>query len=260
MADISVSGPRNIWLNSLTAADCAVLVPQLVRVPLERDAVLAHANKPQTQIYFPEGGVVSVVADTPDVGMTEVGLFGREGMSGLSALLGVDTTPQRTFVQIDGTTALRIPTEAMRAALADSVTLRTSFALYVHTVMSQLYHSIVSNARHALEARLARWLLMCHDRIDGDEIALTHEFMAVMIGAQRTGVTVTLHVLEGGGMIRSKRGRVIMIDRAMLQQLAGSAYGPPEAEYRRLIGDFGRPVEGSKRADQPTGRVASHSR
>jgi len=91
-----------------------------------------------------------------------------------------------------------------------------------------------------VEARLARWLLMCHDRIDGDEIALTHEFMGMMISADRSGVTVTLHILEGAGMIRSKRGRVIIRDRDKLEELAGDSYGVPEAEYRHLIGPIGR--------------------
>jgi len=81
---------------------------------------------------------------------------------------------------------------------------------------------------------------MCHDRIDGDEIRLTHEFMSMMIAAQRTGVTVCLHILEGAGLIRSKRARVVILDRERLEDLAGDAYGAPEAEYRRLIGPFGR--------------------
>ena len=81
---------------------------------------------------------------------------------------------------------------------------------------------------------------MCHDRVDGDEIALTHEFMGMMISAERSGVTLTLHILEGAGMIRSERGRVIIRDRDTLEELAGDGYGMPEAEYRRLIGPFGR--------------------
>ena len=143
-------------------------------------------------------------------------------------------------MQIDGSTALRIPIADMLAAMDQSKTLRASVLLYVHTLMLQMAYNVLSNARHPLEARLARWLLMCHDRSDSDELTITHEFMAVMIGAQRTGVTVTLHVLEGGGSIRSKRGRVIILNRERLAELAGSSYGIPEAEYTRLIADFGR--------------------
>nr|WP_274602218.1 helix-turn-helix domain-containing protein [Sphingomonas sp. CFBP 8760] len=99
---------------------------------------------------------------------------------------------------------------------------------------------MATNATHRVEARLARWLLMCHDRIDGDEIALTHEFMSMMIGAERSKVTITLHVLEGTGLIRAERGRIVIRDRDKLEELAGDGYGIPEAEYRRLIGPIGR--------------------
>ena len=98
----------------------------------------------------------------------------------------------------------------------------------------------MSNAHHPVEARLARWLLMCHDRTDGHDLNLTHEFMGMMIGARRSGVPVTLHALEAAGMIRSTRSKVTIIDRALLEDIAGEAYGLPEAEYRRLVGPLGR--------------------
>lgn len=104
----------------------------------------------------------------------------------------------------------------------------------------QAAQSAATNAHQRLEARLARWLLMTHDRVDGDEIPLTHEFMGMMIAADRSGVTVTLHILEGAGMIRSKRGRVIILDRGKLEELADDSYGLPEAEYRKIIAPFGK--------------------
>jgi len=113
---------------------------------------------------------------------------------------------------------------------------------YVQTLLVQTAQSTATNASHRVESRLARWLLMCHDRIDGDEIALTHEFMSMMISADRSGVTVTLHILEGAGMIWSKRGRVIIRNRELLEDLAGDGYGVPEAEYSRLIGPLGKSI------------------
>jgi CRP-like cAMP-binding protein len=110
---------------------------------------------------------------------------------------------------------------------------------YVQTSVVQGAQSTASNAHQRIEARLARWLLMCHDRVDGDELALVHEFMGLMIAAERSGVTITLHVLEGAGMIRSKREWVIILDRDKLEELAGESYGVPEAEYRHLIGPLG---------------------
>ena len=139
-----------------------------------------------------------------------------------------------------GATALCIDTDQYLAAIEQSGTLRTMLLRYVQTVLVQSAQSTATNAHHRVEARLARWLLMCHDRVEGHEIALTHEFMGMMIAAERSGVTVTLHMLEGAGMIYSKRGRVIIRDRGMLEDLAGDSYGVPEAEYRYLIGPLGR--------------------
>lgn len=224
-------------------ADLELLTPHLTRIKMEREQVMVEPGKPIQHIYFPEGGVASVVSAMPETGTTEIGLFGREGVSGTGAILGVDVSPTRTFIQVDGSTALRIELAQLRAAMNASPTLQMLLLRYVHTVFTQISNCAVANVHHHLEARLARWLLMCHDRIDGDELFLTHEFMSMMLGVQRTGVTVTLHILEGGGSIRSKRGRVIILDREKLEELAGDAYGVPEAEYRQLIGPFGRSTQ-----------------
>lgn len=230
----------NLLLKSLTVDDLELLKPLLERVKLGQDQVLAAANTPIKYVYFPEDGIASIVATTPGDGSTEVGIFGRDGMSGVSVLLGSDQSPHQTFIQVDGTAALRIKVADLRAALVRSTSLRDSLLRFVQYLLVQSAHSAVSNAHHRVEARLARWLLMCHDRLDGDEIRLTHEFMSMMIAAQRTGVTVCLHILEGAGMIRSRRGRVIILDREKLIDMAGESYGQPEAEYRRLIGPLGR--------------------
>jgi len=232
----------NLLLQSLSDADLDRLKPHLSRSTLAVQQVLVTAGQPIEHLYFLEGGIASVVSNMADAGQTEVGIFGREGMSGTAVILGAETTGTTTFIQVDGSTALRLGVAEFRGEIEASPTLRASLLRYVQTVFVQVSNSAVSNLRHPLEARLARWLLMCHDRTDGDEILLTHEFMAIMIGAQRTGVTVTLHILEGGGSIRSKRGRVIILDRGRLEELAGEAYGRPEAEYRKLIGPFGRKV------------------
>lgn len=229
----------NLLLQAMTHDDLMLLMPHLTRVPLEREQVLVMPDAPIEHVYFPEGGIGSVIADMPETGAVEVGIFGYEGMSGCSALLGSDTTLTRSFIQVGGATALRIDLARLHAAIAQSSTLQVVLLRYVQTMMMQVMLGVVVNAHHRMEARLARWLLMCHDRWNSNEIPLTHEFMAMMIGVQRTGVTVTLHILEGGGAIRSKRGRVTILDRERLEELAGDAYGAPEAEYRRLIGPFG---------------------
>ena len=231
---------RNLLLNALTPSDFELLAPHLTSVRLEPRKVLGAANEPIEHVYFPESGIASVVSHMPKSGSTEVGIFGRDGMSGTSLLVGSDRSPHETFIQVGNGTALRIDAARFGDATVRSRSLHLTLLRFLQTSIVQTAHTAVSNAHHPVEARLARWLLMCHDRIDNDEIALTHEFMSMMICARRTGVTVTLHVLEGAGMILSRRGRVIIVDRAKLENFAGEAYGPPEAEYRRLLGPFGR--------------------
>ena len=242
VSDRSPSYTSNLLLNAVSANDLELLKPHLVRIKLEREHVLVAPDEPIEHVYFLEGGIASIVSDMPDTGPCEIGIFGREGLSGLSAILGSETTPNKTFMQVDGTTALRIDLVRLQAAMNQSSTLAAAVLKFIQTMMVQVSHTAVSNAHHRLEGRLARWLLMCHDRVEGDEIVLTHRFMSMMITAQRSGVTVTLHILEGGGAIRSTRGLVTILNRERLEDIAGDAYGAPEAEYRRLIAPFGRSV------------------
>jgi CRP-like cAMP-binding protein len=231
----------NGLLSALSDADRALLAPHLERVQLSRGEVLVALNEPIQYVHFLQSGVASIAALSPENGRTEIGVFGRDGMSGTGLLLGDDRSPHETFIQVAPAHSLRMSAAPFIEAVEASATLRAIMLRYVQSMLVQVAQCAVSNARHQIEARLARWLLMCHDRADGDEVALTHEFMSVMIAAQRSGVTVALHILEGAGLIRSKRGLVVIRDRAKLEELAGDGYGVPESEYRRLIGPFGSP-------------------
>jgi CRP-like cAMP-binding protein len=106
---------------------------------------------------------------------------------------------------------------------------------FVHCCEVQLGHSALANGRYNMHERLARWLLVCHDRLDGEDLALTHEFLSVMLGVRRSGVTEQLHILEGLHAIKATRANIRIIDREKLEEVAGGWYGAPEAEYRRLI-------------------------
>ena len=123
-----------------------------------------------------------------------------------------------------------------RRAIGQSAPLLGLMARYAQALPVQTAYAAWSNAVHPTEERLARWLPMCHDRAGGDEMTLTHEFTSVMLAMRRPSVTTSLHVLEGNGFIRSKRGVVVMRDRAGLEEFAGDGYEPPEREYERLIG------------------------
>lgn len=240
MSRLDQSFTRNLLLGAMSPADYALLQPHLTRVPIEREMTLAPAGAAAEHVYFLEDAIASIVSDRPGKGWTEIGIFGREGVSATFLLLGADKSPHETFIQVGGGTAVRIDTAHYLAAVEQSRSLRTLLLRYVHALLIQTAQSAATNAHQQIEGRLARWLLMCHDRIDGDTIALTHEFMGMMIAAERSGVTVTLHILEGAGLIRSTRGRVMILDRARLMELAAEGYGVPEGEYRRLIGPFGK--------------------
>jgi CRP-like cAMP-binding protein len=205
---------------------------------MPRNTVLATANKPVEHVYFPEGGVTSIVTVEPTGERTEVGLFGRDGMSGTCLLLGADQSPLETFVQINGSTALRISCDRFMTALSSSDSLRRVLGAFAQSLAIQVSYTATSNANYVLKARLARWLLMCDDRVDGPELDLTHEFLAIMLGVRRAGVTETLKQLKADGAIGVRRGMILILSRPDLEGIAGDAYGAPEAEYRRLIGSW----------------------
>lgn len=237
---MSITDSTNILVRTMTDHDRALLIPDIKRVEMEPKMVMVFANTPIRTIYFPEDGIASIVVKNKNGVQTEVGIFGREGFSAAPILLGNQQTPHETFMQVDGKTALAIGADELRIAVDKSKTLRDLMLRYINTFIIQTASSVVSNAHNSIETRLARWLLMCHDRIDGDDIHLTHEFMAMMIAAQRSGVTLTLHVLEGYGAIKSSRGKVTIIDRPRLEETAGESYGAPEAIYTETIASFGK--------------------
>jgi CRP-like cAMP-binding protein len=224
----------NRLLASLSSEDIATLQPHLEPVPLAVRQVLIEPNTAIEHIYFPEAGMASVTNNSSG-GKIEVGVVGREGMVGLPIVLGIDQTPYEHFMQIAGH-GWRIAVQDLEQAMAESSSLHRQLLRYAQASHVQVSETAFANANSDVEARLARWLLMCHDRVEGDDIPLTHEFIAMMLGVRRPGVTVALHVLEGMQVIRAKRGVVTVLDREKLEELADEAYGLSEAEYTRLIG------------------------
>ena len=167
--------------------------------------------------------------------MAEAGVIGREGFVYPAIVLGAKSVPLDVQVQIAGS-AHRISVGDLLRATERSPTLRQSLLLFAHVSAVQASYSILSNAVHSVDERLARWLLMCHDRSTSDDLALTHNFVGVMLSVRRPSVTSSLHVLEGNGMIEISRGFITITNRAALESFAGDAYGKPEAEYIRLLG------------------------
>ena len=170
--------------------------------------------------------------------MVEVGLFGFEGMAGSSVVLGAGQTPNKSMVQVNGSPSMVISSEALVAACSQSAGLHMLLLRYSQSMNVQASQTAAANARFELPERLARWLLMCQDRVQSAQLGLTHEYMSTMLAVRRSGVTVTLHTLEATGAIRSTRGVVTILDRGRLEEISGESYGSAEAEYRRLIGRF----------------------
>jgi CRP-like cAMP-binding protein len=233
MAKSSSRHHRNQLLLALSAADFDLLQPNLKQVTMGILADLEVSNNQIKHVYFIETGFASVVASSARE-QVEVGLIGREGMSGSTVVLGSHRTPNSTYIQAAGQ-AQRISVTHLRKAMQTSASMQQLFLRFVQSFMIQTAHTAIANARAKIEKRLARWILMAHDRIQGDHLPLTHEFLSIMLGVRRAGVTEALHILEGQRLIKSVRGQVIMLDRNGLERAAGETYGVPESEYRRLI-------------------------
>jgi CRP-like cAMP-binding protein len=234
MRAISPSQIGNRLLAGLSPADRGLLQPHLKPVPLNLYQELERPNRRIEQIYFPSFGIASVVGVQSDDTRVEVGLIGYEGMTGTAIVLGSEQAPHETYVQVTGS-GHRIAARRLREGMKASESLRAVLLKFVQVFMTQTAHTAIANARNRIDARLARWILMAHDRVRDETVPLTHEFLALMLGVRRAGVTEALHSLESQKMIYTGRGKIILRNRKALERAAGSSYGAPEAEFRRLI-------------------------
>jgi CRP-like cAMP-binding protein len=225
---------ENQLLERLSEADLKLLTPHLKPLGMDVHYEFELPNKPIKHVYFMDSGFASVVATSPHTSV-EVGLIGKEGMSGVAILMGNHRSPHAVYIQAAGK-GHRISVGHLRKAIKASETMQMLFLKYVQSFMIQTSHTAICNARAHIGQRLARWILMAHDRLGSAALPITHQFFALMLGVRRAGVTEALHILEGEGLVQSLRGQVIVVNRKGLERKAGDFYGVPEAEYRRLIG------------------------
>ena len=223
---------RNGLLAAMSPADLALLKPKLEPLALKLRQVLEPANKPIQHNYFLASGLGSVIAIGKDGKRLEVGIIGREGITGLPVVLGNDRSPNETFIQVEGAGA-RIAADDLRGAMRKSASLTRVLLNFVNAFLIQTSHTALSNGTASVRERLARWLLMAQDRLDGKEVPLTHEFLSLMLGVRRAGVTIALNQLHRKGVIRLSRGRIEIADRHGLINSANGAYGVPEAIARK---------------------------
>jgi CRP-like cAMP-binding protein len=226
----------NRLLGLLSPKDYRRLQPHLYRVPLGYRQSLYRARRRLDFVYFIESGVGSLVNTMANGAAAEVGTIGNEGMVGLPLLLGDDRAPTSVYVQVPGT-GLRMTAAQFSTELARSASMRAVMLRYAHALFNQVAQSAACNHFHTLQQRCCRWMLMTHDRMQSDEFLLTQEFLAMMLGVQRTGVSSAAGALQRAGLIRYRRGIVTILDRRGLRQRACECYGLSKREFDRLLGN-----------------------
>ena len=229
------SRPRNRLLAALSPADLALLQPHLNFLAVAVRHEIERPNRRIDSVYFMEAGIASIVAVQADETQVEVGLVGPEGMTGTAVVLGGDQSPHSTYIQVAGE-AQWIKADELRKAMRTSDSLRALLLKYVQVFMVQTTHTAIANARAQINRRLARWILMAHDRTGDKTLPLTHEFLALMLGVRRPGVTEALQNLKRQKLIDTARNQIMVLNRNGIEKMAGHSYGVPEKEYRRLIG------------------------
>ena len=215
----------NEILQRLSAEDFALLSAHLVHVDLPLRTVLSHRNARTLSAYFIEAGFASVVANSETQRPIEVGMIGREGVAGVNIVMGNDHSVHEVFMQAPGF-ASRIEAVHLLRASTISRSLQDRLILYADAFLRQSTQTAVANGRSKIEERLARWLLMAQDRVGGDELSLTHEFLGMMLGTQRPGVTVAIQGLVREGLVDAKRHKIKILDRKALEIFSNGAYVP----------------------------------
>jgi CRP-like cAMP-binding protein len=227
---------RNRILNAMSNADLALLQPHLEAVPLKFRQRLQSSNRSIKNVYFPESGIASILAVGGDENrQAEVAVIGREGMTGLPVVHGADRSPCDVFIQVEGDGHC-ITAQKLQEAIDQSITLLRCFLRYAHAFGIQANYTALANSRGCIAERLARCLLMARDRLDSDEMILTHDFIALMLGVRRAGASEALENLEKKGLVGTAHGSVTIMDRDGLEECAKGLYGTPEGEHERLFG------------------------
>lgn len=218
----------------------ALIASHLNAVTLRGGERIGASAAAVQHVCFPETLVASFAEVLPDRTRVEIGMIGREGVIGWPILLGSAHSPHSGIVQLGGGDALTLPAPVLVGLCQAHPGLHVALLRFVQSFTVQMGRTIVANLRDTIERRLARWIAMLHDRVDGDTLAITHQCLADALGVRRASVTDALHVMEGNGALRCTRALVMVRDRAALVALAGASYGAAEDAYTSLIAPFGK--------------------
>jgi CRP-like cAMP-binding protein len=233
----------NLLLASLPPENMAALVPHLRVVPLPQETVLFEAGDTIKAVYFPHTGIVSIVVDLASGETIETAMIGRDSLVGGSAALDDEIALNRAVVQVAGVASV-VEVGTFRGLAQQSHTFHATLARHRQFILAQAQQSAACNAAHTLEARLSRWLLRCRDLLGSDDVPLTQEFLAEMLGARRTSVTLVASALKQAGFIQYRRGHIRVIDLEGLRDSACECYETNKAQGKRLIGNLVQESDG----------------
>jgi CRP-like cAMP-binding protein len=225
----------NSLLDGLPVETFSRLKPHLTVVDMTYGEEIHEPGERIEHVLFPTRGLISMVAGMEDGSAVEINMVGREGMFSVAAMLGDDRPSQRAMVQLAGH-ALRMKADLFRQEVEEDLTIRHLMLRYSMAVMSAISQTAACNRLHVLEQRCARWLLAARDRALDDTFPLTHEFLAMMLGVRRPGVTVAAQALQSSGLITYHHGMMTIIDRDGLQQRSCECYESVRDEFKRLLG------------------------
>ncbi len=226
---------ENRLLRSLSVEEYARLRTNLKRVTLPLGHVIYECGERMDYVYFPMTCVVSLLYTMRDGATAEMALAGNDGVVGIASFLGGGNVPNRAVAQIAGD-ALRMPARVLQEEFARGGPLQRILLRYTQALITQISQTAVCNRLHPLEQRLCRWLLLCHDRLNGSEIPMTQEFIANMLGGRRESVTVAAGRLQDAGLIHYSRGHIKVLDREGLETMVCECYKIVDDEFNRLIG------------------------
>jgi CRP-like cAMP-binding protein len=233
MSESTRQSNENHILSALPPEDYERLAPHLEPVKLPHGQILYESSGEMEYAYFPINAMISLLSQMSDGGSVEVGLVGFEGMLGVPLLLGVDRSPHQAMVQIpDG--GLQVKAEVIRREFRRGGALGGLLLRFTQAMLLQISQVAACNRVHTVEERLARWLLMTRDRAASDELELTQEFLAMMLGCRRAGVTSAAIMLQSAGVIRYSRGHITILDGPGLEALSCECYGVVKAEFDRI--------------------------
>jgi CRP-like cAMP-binding protein len=225
---------HNSILDGLSVEECKLVFLHLEQVELRLGEIISQPDEAIEYVYFPQSGTISIVVLMEDGAQAEVGVIGSEGMYGLPIVLGTDSAPLQAMVQIPGH-ALRLKARVLREELKDCGDFQKALLCYAQAFFIQTAITAACNRVHYLDGRLARWLLMCQDRARVDDLQLTHEFIATMLGVRRAGVSVAANKLQAEGLINYSRGNVRILDRRGLEDYSCECYKVVRREFERLL-------------------------